>query len=278
MSYIGYTGRTPDCLSANGPGYQQLPFLWPGFVSRDETIGFHAESDNRMSAPTDESDRLPKGDPHDPFAAARRQMVEVQLPRHGIVDERVIGAMAVVPREEFVPASLAESAYVDSSLPIGCEQTISQPCVTALMCELARLAGDERVLEVGAGSGYGAAVLSHLAADVYAIERIGQLAERARRRLQRLGISNATVVLGDGTRGLPASAPFDAILVTAGADAVPTALVDQLAPGGRLIIPVGPRPRDLTMYRFTNERGQLRVEEFGSFAFVPLVSDDGPGL
>lgn len=219
-----------------------------------------------------------RDDPGDPFAQSRRQMVEVQLPRHGIADPRVLEAMGRVPREEFVPPSLRDSAYVDSSLPIGCEQTISQPCVTAFMCELAQLAGEERVLEVGAGSGYGAAVLSHLAAEVYAIERIPQLAEQARRRLQRVGCTNATVVLGDGTRGLADEAPFEAIIVTAGADALPRALVDQLAPGGRLIIPIGPRPRDLTMYRFTAERDQLRVEEFGAFAFVPLVRDDGPGL
>ncbi|MBX3424357.1 MAG: protein-L-isoaspartate(D-aspartate) O-methyltransferase [Pirellulales bacterium] len=207
-------------------------------------------------------------------AVERARMVDRQLPGHGIVDPQILNAMAAIPREEFVPRHLRESAYIDSSLPIGCDQTISQPCVTALMCELAQLVGAERVLDVGTGSGYAAAVLSLLAAEVISIERIDELAERARRRLARLGFGNVTVVIGDGTRGWPERAPYDAILVAAGATALPKALVEQLAEGGRLIIPVGRFRRGQTMYRFTNQGAGLKIEDFGAFSFVPLIAGD----
>jgi protein-L-isoaspartate(D-aspartate) O-methyltransferase len=208
-------------------------------------------------------------------AAQRRRMVEEQLRRQGIDDPRVLEAMARVPREEFVPASLREAAYEDSPLPIGSGQTISQPFTVAFMCQSLRLRGGEKVLEVGTGSGYGAAVLSLLAPSVYTVERLPSLAASARERLDRLGFRNVEVVEGDGTLGLPGAAPFDAIVVTAGAEALPLPYLEQLAEGGRLVIPLAGGYLGQTLYCLTRKPGTLTIENLGGFVFVPLVGRFG---
>jgi protein-L-isoaspartate(D-aspartate) O-methyltransferase len=173
------------------------------------------------------------------FETARLLMVETQLRRRGLRDERVLAAMASIPRERFVPEALRSCAYGDHALSIGEGQTISQPYMVARACELARIGPGDRVLDVGAGSGYQAAVLAQLAAQVTAIELVPELAERARAALTEIGVTNATVVLGDGTLGYAPAAPYDAIVVAAGAPVVPQALITQLAQDGRLVIPLG---------------------------------------
>jgi protein-L-isoaspartate(D-aspartate) O-methyltransferase len=172
------------------------------------------------------------------FDARRTKMVERQLRRRGISDERVLEAMARVPRELFVTRRLHSRAYRDGALPIGCEQTISQPWIVAAIAQALRLGGTEHVLEVGTGSGYSTAILSHLAASVVSIERIEALASEAERRLHDLACENVDVRLGDGTLGLAEQAPFDAIAVHAAAPRLPPALIDQLAVGGRIVIPL----------------------------------------
>jgi protein-L-isoaspartate(D-aspartate) O-methyltransferase len=205
------------------------------------------------------------------FVVARHNMVAQQLERRGIRDARVLEAMDWVPREEFVPSALVDLAYEDRALPIELEQTISQPYTVAFMCQEARLAPTDKVLEIGTGSGYGAAVLSLLAREVHTIERIDELYQGARARLERLGYSNVHVYRDDGTDGLPAEAPFDAIVCTAGAEVLPVAYQEQLATGGRLIIPLGPLAHQ-TMARFTRHGDSWQRENLGSFGFVPLVS------
>jgi protein-L-isoaspartate(D-aspartate) O-methyltransferase len=201
-------------------------------------------------------------------------MVERQLRRRGIADERVLGAMREVPREEFLPAGQRGRAYADSALPIGAGQTISQPWIVAAICQALELKGAERVLEVGTGSGYSAAVLARLAAEVVSIERHRALAEEARSALAALGIENVEVVVGDGSRGLPERAPFEAIAVHATAPGPPRALLAQLADGGRLVVPIAADAVDvLTAYRRAGE--ELSAEEIGPCRFVPLVGEEG---
>lgn len=202
-------------------------------------------------------------------------MVETQLQPRGIHDPRVLEALRRVPREEFVPPDLRGLAYEDGALAIGLGQTISQPFTVAFMCQAAALRGSDRVLEVGTGSGYGAAVLSHLAHEVYSVETIPSLAETARERLQRLGYRRTHVVTGDGSCGLPEFAPYDAIIVTAGGETLPPPFVEQLREGGRIVIPLGPRPGGQTMFRYTLNQGRLEKTDLGSFAFVPLVGAYG---
>lgn len=209
---------------------------------------------------------------HITFNKLRLQMVDSQLRSRGISDERVLAAMERVPREEFVPDNERAVAYEDHALPIGLGQTISQPFTVAYMCEAAQLCDQDKVLEIGTGSGYGAAVLSHIANEVYSIERLSELADSARERLQKLGYHNVHIATGDGSLGWPEHAPFDAIIVTAGAASFPHALAQQLAPGGRLVIPMGEQELGQTMYRFTLREGQLQSENLGQFAFVPLIS------
>ena len=209
------------------------------------------------------------------FAELRRWMVDEQLREHGISDERVLDAMRRVPREEFVPEELRDAAYEDGPLPIGFGQTISQPFTVAFMCQALQLEGTEKVLEIGAGSGYGAAVLSLLASSVFTVERVPGLVNSARARLTRTGYENVNVVAGDGTLGLPDEAPFDAIVVTAGAETLPDAYVRQLRAGGRIVIPLGRSRHSQTMYRFTRIDEQLQVENLGGFAFVPLIGRYG---
>ncbi len=201
-------------------------------------------------------------------------MVQGQLRYQGIDDPRVLAAMATVPREEFVDKSLCGEAYKDWPLPIGYGQTISQPFTVAYMVQALRLDGSEKVLEIGTGSGYGAAVLSCLAEEVHTVERIAQLGEAAKSRLIRLGYHNVQVHVANGTLGLPEYAPFDAIIVTAGAEELPKPYLDQLAEGGRVVIPIG-EPASQALFRFTRKGSQLKSENLGCFAFVPLIGQHG---
>jgi protein-L-isoaspartate(D-aspartate) O-methyltransferase len=209
-------------------------------------------------------------------AAARAGMVERQLRRRGIADERVLAAMDRVPRDLFVPPSLVDHAYDDGALPIGHHQTISQPFVVATICSLLSLRGTERVLDVGTGSGYQAAVLAELAADVVTIERVTELAPAARARLQDAGYGRVDVRVGDGSLGVPERAPFDAIAVAAAAPRVPPALYEQLAEGGRLVLPRGTRwGQELVLVVRTSEGPAERTSI--PCRFVPLVGDEGFG-
>jgi protein-L-isoaspartate(D-aspartate) O-methyltransferase len=210
------------------------------------------------------------------FQALRNQMVDHQIAGRGVRDPRVLEAMRTVPREAFVPERLAKFAYDDSPLPIGEEQTISQPYVVALMAEALEIRPEDKVLEIGAGSGYSAAILSRVAVEVYAVERHESLAREAEARLARLGYANVHVLHGDGTLGWSEHAPYDAIVVAAGGPEVPPALLDQLVEGGRLVIPIGPDPRnqDLVRVRRLAEGGTVR-EVLGSVRFVPLIGAQG---
>jgi protein-L-isoaspartate(D-aspartate) O-methyltransferase len=207
------------------------------------------------------------------FDLARHKMVTEQLISRGISDRRVLESMGRVPREEFVPESLRHKAYDDCALPIEHEQTISQPYTVAFMCQEARLQESDTVLEIGTGSGYGAAVLAGLVQAVHTVERIEPLYHAAAQRLARLGYENVRMHLDDGSLGLVREAPFDAILCTAGAEYLPTAYQDQLADGGRLVIPIGP-PGHQQMYRFTRRGDEWYGDRLGNFGFVPLVSGD----
>lgn len=205
------------------------------------------------------------------FELARHNMVAEQLELRGIVDPRVCEAMEWVPRHEFVPETLVELAYEDRALPIGLEQTISQPYTVGFMCQEARVARGDKVLEIGTGSGYAAAVLSLLGREVHTIERIDALFQSARERLARLAFKNVYCYLDDGTLGLPNEAPFDVVLVAAGAESIPAAYKEQLANGGRLVMPVGPASHQ-EMTRLTRRGNEFVYEELGGFGFVPLIS------
>ena len=201
-------------------------------------------------------------------------MVEEQLRGRDIADERVLRAMAEVPRELFVPPDLRRRAYDDAALPIGEGQTISQPYMVARILEEAGAHGDDRVLDVGAGSGYQAAVLARLAGEVHSIERIPELAEQARRNLEAAGVQNVEVHVGDGSRGLADHAPYDAIVVAAAAPELPQALYDQLKPGGRLIVPVGRRHGQRLEVIVRSPEGPAVVRSVPC-RFVPLVGEEG---
>jgi protein-L-isoaspartate(D-aspartate) O-methyltransferase len=208
------------------------------------------------------------------FARARARMVERQLRRRGIGDERVLAAMEAVPREEFVPGSVRDRAYADSALSIGAEQTISQPWIVAAICQAMELSGSELVLEVGTGSGYSAAILSRLAGHVVSVERHRALSDGAARVLRSLEVTNVELVVGDGSLGAPDRAPFDAIAVHATAPAAPPALLDQLAEGGRLVVPIAEREADrLTVLR--RHGGEIAGETIGPCRFVPLIGEEG---
>jgi protein-L-isoaspartate(D-aspartate) O-methyltransferase len=210
------------------------------------------------------------------FPRLRKQMLEEQLVPRGIRDKAVLAAMGEVPREEFVPPEMSRYAYEDGPLPIGRGQTISQPFMVAYMAQVLELARTDRVLEIGTGSGYAAAVVSRIAAEVHSIERVASLAEEARVRLRDLGYLNIHVHVGDGSLGLPDFAPYDAIVVTAGAPWVPEALKEQLGPGGRLVIPVGSHLdlQELVRVRRTEADG-FASERLMGVRFVPLVGADG---
>jgi len=210
------------------------------------------------------------------FASLRKEMVEHHIAARGVRDELVLEAMRKVPRELFLPKNLREFAYEDSPLPIAGEQTISQPYIVAFMAEALMLKGGEKVLEIGAGSGYAAAVLSEIAASVYTVERLGQLADKAAATLADLGYDNVHVLHGDGTRGWPEHAPYDAIVVAAGGPQVPESLKEQLKIGGRLVIPVGADQRAQELVRVTRiSTNQYRSEDIADVRFVPLIGEEG---
>ena len=203
------------------------------------------------------------------FATQRERMVKEQIAGRGVSDERVLAAMRSVPRHEFVPERSRQAAYEDQPLPIGEGQTISQPYVVALMTAQLKPEPDHRVLEIGTGSGYQAAVLSGLVADVFTIEIVESLGHAAEATLQRLGYKNVHVKIGDGYKGWPEHAPFDSIIVTCAPDQVPPALVEQLKEGGRMVIPVGP-PLAQELYIVQKVNGQLRQTALLDVRFVPM--------
>ncbi len=208
------------------------------------------------------------------FEAAREEMVTVQIAQRGVRDPRVLDATRQVPRHLFLPEDARTYAYVDSPLRIGCEQTISQPYIVALMTELLDVSAKDKVLDVGTGSGYQAAILSLLAREVHSIERIPELAEAAGVTLAALGYDNVQVHIGDGTEGLIEAAPYDRILVAAAAPEVPAPLMAQLAEGGRLVIPVGSRTlQQLEIWDLEN--GEFKQAKSIPVVFVPLIGEDG---
>jgi protein-L-isoaspartate(D-aspartate) O-methyltransferase len=210
------------------------------------------------------------------YAREREAMVERQLKRRGITERHILDAFLAVPREAFIGGEFAHLAYGDHPLPIEAQQTISQPYIVALMIQAAAIAPGDNVLEVGAGSGYAAAVISRIAAKVVAIERQHELVEVARERLRRLGYDDVDIVEGDGTRGCREQAPFDAILAAASGSHVPRALVEQLAPGGRLVMPIGGPGWAQELVKVTKqEDGILKQESLGGVRFVPLIGEEG---
>ncbi|HEY5648803.1 MAG TPA: protein-L-isoaspartate(D-aspartate) O-methyltransferase [Nitrospiria bacterium] len=208
------------------------------------------------------------------FERARLQMVDEQLVVRGIRDPRVLSAMGRVPRHIFVEEALADRSYGDHALPIGERQTISQPYMVALMTEALQLRGSERVLEIGTGSGYQTAVLAELAAQVFSIERIDLLAARARRLLSSLSYSNVAVKVFDGTRGWQEEAPFDGIIVTAGSPEVPEPLLEQLKVGGKMVLPVGDRSKQV-LKKVVKTRSGFDSESLTGCVFVPLIGSHG---
>lgn len=209
------------------------------------------------------------------FSIARRRMVERQVQGQGVKDPRVIEAMLQIPRHLFVEEAFQSQAYGDFSLPIGDRQTISQPSTVGVMTEALLLQGGERVLEIGTGSGYQAAILSRIAGKVYTLERIALLARRARRVIDSVGCVNVNIRVTDGTQGWDEEAPFDAIIVTAGAPSVPGQYRDQLAIGGRLVIPVGSRGDQVLMRITKVAEGQFTEERLIDCCFVPLIGRHG---
>jgi protein-L-isoaspartate(D-aspartate) O-methyltransferase len=213
----------------------------------------------------------PPPPPRQDFAAARQQMVSSQIEHRGVTDGRVLQAMQEVPRHLFVPESLREKAYDDSPLPIGEGQTISQPYIVALMTSLLELGPQSRVLEIGTGSGYQAAVLSRLAKEVYSMEILPPLAEQARKNLEAAGCRNVSVRVGDGYKGWPEEAPFDAVVVTAAPEQVPQPLIDQLRVGGRMVIPVGSYFQNLLL--ITKTADGLEKRTILPVRFVPMTGE-----
>lgn len=220
---------------------------------------------NSADAQTQEDTKKAK----DEYKRERREMVEQQIRARGVEDQSVLEAMLKVPRHKFVPETLAKQAYIDSPLPIGLNQTISQPFIVAYMTEAADISEKDKVLEIGTGSGYQAAILGELAKEVYTIEIIPELAERSTRVLQQLGYKNVFVKTGNGYLGIPEQAPFDAIVVTAAPDEIPQALVDQLAVDGKMVIPVGTENQEMLVIKKTKkgvtEKRTMQVR------FVPMT-------
>ena len=224
----------------------------------------------RLPAPA-EAARADTPPPVDPYTETRLAMVEQQIRRRDVSDEAVLAAMSAVPRHEFVPADYLSQAYNDHPLPIGYGQTISQPYIVALMTELIELQPGERVLEIGTGSGYQAAILAQLTGEVYTIEIIPELAERAGRTFERLGYRRIEATQADGYWGWEEYAPFDAIIVTAAPDHVPQPLVNQLADGGKMVIPIGPPGGYQSLWVFERQGDQILRYNWGGVRFVPLT-------
>jgi protein-L-isoaspartate(D-aspartate) O-methyltransferase len=217
----------------------------------------------------------PTPTPKDPYLEQREQLVKHTIVNRGVTDLAVINAMRAVPRHRFVPDEYLDQAYADHPLPIGYGQTISQPYIVALMTELLALEPGDRVLEIGTGSGYQAAVLAEIIDEVFTIEIVPELAESAAARLAELGYDNVTATQGDGYFGWEDHAPFDAIIVTAAPDHLPQPLVGQLKDGGYLVIPIGPVSGFQSLWRFTREGDEVKAENLGGVRFVPLT---GPGV
>ncbi len=207
------------------------------------------------------------------LANARHKMVETQIRARGVADQAVLAAMETVPRHLFVPAELVQLAYADHPLPIGYGQTISQPYIVGWMTELLRLKQGDKVLEIGTGSGYQAAILSQMGMDVYTIEIVAPLASQAAARLAGMGHMTITVHNADGYYGWPERAPFDAIVVTCAPDHIPPALVAQLADGGRMVLPVGPTGAYQSLWLVEKQGSQVRTSNLGDVVFVPLTGD-----
>jgi len=204
------------------------------------------------------------------YSKLSEHMLKHQIEARGIIDKRLLKAMRSIPRHLFVPDDMKDSAYDDNPLPIGSGQTISQPYIVALMTELLELKGNEKVLEIGAGSGYQAAILSKLAKKVITVERIDELAQRTKKLLEKNNYNNVIVIHGDGTKGYEKEAPYDAIIVTAAAESIPKALIEQLGEGGRLVAPVGPSYHQ-ELVRMRKIKGKLETDYHGGCIFVPLI-------
>jgi protein-L-isoaspartate(D-aspartate) O-methyltransferase len=211
----------------------------------------------------------------DEMSMQRHQMIDRLRGHYRIGDERVLEVMSTLPRHRFVPEAIKSQAYKDNALPIAGGQTISQPFIVARMTELLELTGSEKVLEIGAGSGYQTAILASLARRVFAIERLTGLADEARRRLDELGFRNVTLKTADGTAGWDAYHPYDAMLVAAGGPEIPEPLVGQLKVGGRMVIPIGEERRSQMLIRVTRKESGYAQENFGPCAFVPLIGEHG---
>ncbi len=211
----------------------------------------------------------------DEYQIPRERMIQRLREHYKIRDEKVLDAMRRVPRHLFVSEALKSQAYKDNALPIAANQTISQPFIVARMTELLQLNPQSKVLEIGAGSGYQTVILSQLAREVYAIERVPQLANEAQKRLQSFGIQNVTLRCADGTNGWEANAPYDVILVAAAGPSVPKPLLSQLKIGGKLIVPVGQDQKTQKLIRVTRTADDFQTEDFGACAFVPLIGEHG---
>lgn len=210
------------------------------------------------------------------FASEREEMVERTIRRRGLGDAALLAAFRAVPREEFISAELAEHAYADRPLPIEAGQTISQPYIVALTVSAAGIQAGDKVLEIGAGSGYAAAVIGQMAGEVVAIERHHELVELAQARMGRLGYANVRILEGDGTRGCPDEAPFDAIVAAASGSHVPAVLIDQLKPGGRIVMPIGDPHAVQSLVKLTKgDDGSIAREELCAVRFVPLIGEHG---
>lgn len=217
----------------------------------------------------------PLVNPKDQFEIPRERMIQHLREHYKIQDERVLQAMREVPRHLFVPDALKAQAYKDNALPIASNQTISQPFIVARMTELLELSPSAKVLEIGAGSGYQTVILSKLAAKIYAIERVPNLAAEAQERLNKLNVHNVTLRCGDGTLGWEVYAPFDGILVAAGSPIMPEPLLNQLKVNGKLVIPIGEDQKSQRLIRITRTEKGFQTEDFGGCAFVPLIGEHG---
>jgi protein-L-isoaspartate(D-aspartate) O-methyltransferase len=214
---------------------------------------------------------LPAQQAQDPYQQPRESMVYQQIEQRGVSDPAVLEAMRTVPRHAFVPQEWLESAYEDHPLPIGYGQTISQPFIVAWMTELLQLDPTDRVLEIGTGSGYQAAILGELGCEVYTVEIIEALADQAKERLAEMGYSRITVAHQDGYYGWPEHAPYDAIIVTCAPDHIPPPLIEQLDTGGRMVVPVGPPGGYQSLFLITKENGKVKSQNLGAVSFVPLT-------